>query len=178
MSSSTHGASGRVFWFTGLSGAGKTTLGRLFHARLRADGVAAVFLDGDILREIFGNDLGHSREERLRSAMRNARLCKMLADQGIDVVCATISLFRECQQWNRRNIRDYREIYLRVPMAVLASRDPKQLYSRAARGEIKDVVGIDVAADEPLAPEATVENDGSRSPADIAAALYETLARR
>jgi len=168
---------GRVFWFTGLSGAGKTTLGRLFFERLRADRKSVVFLDGDILREVFGNDLGHSREERLRSAMRNARLCKMLADQGIDVVCATISLFRECQEWNRRNISGYREIFLRVPMDVLAKRDPKQLYSRAARGEIRQVVGIDVAADEPLAPDATVDNDGSRSPADIAASLYEKLVR-
>lgn len=174
----TDGVTGRVFWFTGLSGAGKTTLGRLFYEHLRADHKAAVFLDGDILREVFGNDLGHSREERLRSAMRNARLCRMLADQGIDVVCATISLFRECQDWNRRNIPGYLEIYLRVPMEVLAKRDAKQLYSRAARGEIRDVVGVDVAADEPLAPEVTVDNDGSRSPAEIAVSLFEKLAGR
>ena len=98
---------GSVFWFTGLSGAGKTTIGRLFFGLLRERNPAVVFLDGDILREVFGNDLGHSREERLKSAMRNSRLCKMLSDQGIDVVCATISLFRECQEWNRAHIPGY-----------------------------------------------------------------------
>ena len=169
---------GRVFWFTGLSGAGKTTVGRHFFELLRADSPAAVFLDGDMLREVFGNDLGHTREERMKSAKRNSRLCKMLADQGIDVVCATISLFRECQDWNRRNIREFHEIYLRVPMDVLIKRDQKQLYSGAAHGEVRDVMGVDIAADEPLSPAVIIENDGSLNPADIAVSLYEKLAGR
>jgi len=170
-------APGRVFWITGLSGAGKTTVGRLFFQLLRAERAAAVFLDGDILREVFGNDLGHSREQRMTSAMRNSRLCKMLADQGIDVVCATISLFRECQDWNRRNIRRFHEIYLRVPMDVLVKRDQKQLYSRAARGEIKNVMGVDLALEEPLSPEVVIDNDGRLTPAEIAASLYQELGR-
>lgn len=163
---------GRVFWFTGLSGAGKTTIGKLFFSALRGQAASAVFLDGDILREVFGNDLGHSREERLISAMRNSRLCRMLSDQGIDVVCATISMFRECQEWNRANIPRYHEIYLRVPMSVLVERDQKQLYSRARRGEVKDVMGIDLPVEEPDSPELIIDNDGSQTPQQIAAKLF------
>ncbi len=168
---------GRVFWFTGLSGAGKTTIGRLFFGLLRARNAAAVLLDGDILREVFGSDLGHSREDRLKSAMRNSRLCKTLSDQGIDVVCATISLFRECQEWNRAHLPGYHEIYLRVPMKVLLERDQKQLYSQALRGEVKDVMGVDLPVDEPVRPEFIIENDGSQPPEWIAEMLFEKLGR-
>lgn len=163
---------GKVFWFTGLSGAGKTTIGRLFFGLLRERNPAAVFLDGDILREVFGNDLGHSREERLKSAMRNSKLCKMLSDQGIDVVCATISLFRECQEWNRGQMPGYHEIYLRVPMRVLVERDQKQLYSQALRGEVKDVMGVDLPVEEPVRPEFTIDNDGRQTPEQIAVTLF------
>ena len=163
---------GRVFWFTGLSGAGKTTVGRRFFALLRTRMPASVFLDGDILREVFGSDLGHSREQRLISSMRNSRMCKMLSDQGIDVVCATISLSREVQTWNRAHIPGYHEFYLRVPMRVLLERDQKQLYSRALRGEVTEVMGIDQPVEEPLCPEFTVENDGSELPAVLARRIF------
>ena len=86
-------SSGRVFWITGLSGAGKTSVGRQLSARLRAAGRAVIFLDGDALRAVVAQDLGYSESNRRRSAMRNARLCRLLAEQGSDVVCATISLF-------------------------------------------------------------------------------------
>jgi adenylylsulfate kinase len=168
-------ARGAVYWITGLSGAGKTTIGRLVFDELRRRTPAAVFLDGDILREVFGNDLGHSRADRLQSAMRNARLCRMLAEQGIDVVCATISLFRECQEWNRAHIARYFEVYLRVPMEVLVRRDQKQLYSRALRGEITDVIGVDLPVEEPQRPDLVIDNDGTRPPGEHAAYIWKCL---
>src|SRR5580698_2375933 len=97
-------ATGRVYWITGLSGAGKTTVGQELWQRLRAAGRSAIFLDGDALREVIAEDLGHNTGSRRKSAMRNARLCKMLSSQGQDVVCPTISMFHEVQQWNRENI--------------------------------------------------------------------------
>ncbi len=152
---------GRVYWITGLSGAGKTTVGQELWRRLRTAGRSAIFLDGDALREVIAEDLGHSTANRRASAMRNARLCRMLASQGADVVCPTISLFHEVQVWNRRNIPGYCEIYLRVPLDELRRRDPKGLYAAADRGDLRDMVGLDVPAEVPEAPNLVLDNFGS-----------------
>src|ERR1700678_789060 len=152
---------GRVYWITGLSGAGKTTLGRELWQRLRAAGRPAIFLDGDMLREVIAEDLGHNLANRRKSAMRNARLCRMLASQGGDVVCPTISMFHEVQRWNRENIANYREIYLRVPMDELQRRDAKGIYAAARRGDLSDVVGLDVAAELPETPDLILDNFGA-----------------
>ena len=158
-------STGTVFWFTGLAGRSSFCQRR----------VNSVFLDGDQLREVFGNDLGHTPQDRLASATRNARLCKMLSDQGIDVVCATISMLHACRAWNRAHIASYWEIYVRAPMAVLEKRDPHGLYSRARRGEIANVVGIDIAAEEPERPDLVLESDGTRKPADLAELAWQKL---
>jgi len=166
-------ATGRVFWITGLSGSGKTTLGRELWSRLRAAGRPATFLDGDALRAAIAEDLDHSAGHRLRSAMRNARLCRLLADQGADVVCATISLFHEVQRWNRENIPAYCEIYLRVPLDELRRRDSKGLYAGAQNGDTRDVVGLDVTAEVPEAPDLVIDNYGAL---DVATAVDRILA--
>jgi adenylylsulfate kinase-like enzyme/phosphohistidine swiveling domain-containing protein len=119
------------------------------------------FLDGDELRGVIAEDLGHSAPDRRRSGMRNARLCRLLAQQGGDVICATISLFHEVQRWNRENIAGYFEIYLRVPMDELRRRDTKGIYARGQRGDARDVVGIDVPAETPEAPDLVLDNYGA-----------------
>ena len=153
-------ATGRVYWITGLSGAGKTTVGEELWRRLRAAGRSAIFLDGDALREVIAEDLAHNAGSRRKSAMRNARLCKMLSSQGQDVVCPTISMFHEVQQWNRKNIPGYREIYLQVPLTELQRRDAKGIYAAAKRGDLHDVVGLDVPAEPPREPDLTLDNFG------------------
>lgn len=163
---------GRVFWITGLSGAGKTTLGRELWSRLRSAGQPVTFLDGDALRGAIADDLDHSAGSRRASAMRNARLCRLLAEQGNDVVCATISMFHEVQRWNRKNIPEYREIYLRVPMDELRRRDAKGIYAAAERGEIANVVGLDVPAETPETPDLVLDNYGSL---DVGAAVERIL---
>lgn len=150
---------GAVYWFTGYAGAGKSTVARGFTIRLRALGRPVVLLDGDDLRVVFGGDLGYGRDDRLQSAMRNARLCKLLSDQGVDVVCATISLFHACHDWNRQHIPGYREIFVTAPMPVLARRHPKKLYDAPPNAN-REVVGVDVPAEEPVRPDLVVSNDG------------------
>jgi len=171
MSEKSH-KKGIVYWFTGLAGAGKSTLGRRFYDHLTKTKPNVVLLDGDELRDVFGGDLSYSLEDRKKSALRNSRLCKMLSDQGHDVVCATISLFRECQDWNRKNISNFNEIYIQTPIEVLKSRDKKKLYSRAGQGEMKDVMGIDLPIHEPKNPEVLLINDGKK---DIDSLFKEIL---
>src|SRR5205823_3842085 len=110
-----------------------------FVERLRARGRTVVMLDGDELREVFGAEAAHTRSERLALAFRYAKLCRLIALQGIDVAIATISLFREIHAWNRSNLSGYCEILLTAPLSELALRDPKKIYERAARGEIANV---------------------------------------
>ena len=166
---------GTVFWITGLSGAGKTTVGGLLSQRLREQNSPAVYLDGDILRKVSGDDLGYSREDRLCNAMRIAGLCHLLASQEIDVVCATISMFRECWRWNRENIENYVEIYLRVPVQELIQRDPKGLYADAQKGTVQHIVGFNMEFQEPEGPDLIIDNYGDLTPALAVELIWEAF---
>ena len=152
---------GDVYWITGLSGSGKTTLSIELVKTFRAQNKNIVFLDGDTLREILGvvdkTDIYHGREARLAIAYKYSELCKLLSDQGLTVVIATISLFHEIHEWNRLNLKNYHEIYLKVPISELRRRDPKGIYRRHSAGEIQNVAGLDFQVDEPLHPSITFE---------------------
>lgn len=165
---------GRLYWVTGLSGAGKTTIGKGIYTKLKESYPNTVIFDGDALRQAFGNDLGYSKEERLACAMRYARLSRLLAEQGIHVVCCTISMFDCVRQWNRDNIDNYTEIYIEVPMEVLEARNQKNLYSDAKDGAAQDVVGMDLQMQLPKQPDIRVLNDGKRSVGEV---LQEVLAQ-
>ena len=162
---------GRVFWITGLSASGKTSIGRALSARLRASGCPVIFLDGDTLRAAVSNDLGYSAENRRLAAMRNGRLCRMLAEQGFDVVCSTISLFHEVQRWNRENIPHYNEIFIRAPLEELRRRDTKGVYPAAS--EAVNVVGIDIPAETPERPDLILDNDNTLHPDEAARLILD-----
>ena len=155
---------GTVYWITGLSGAGKTTIGKLFYDYLKEQYPNTVFFDGDTLRKVFGDDLGYTEEERRKCAMRYARLCAMLEEQGMNVVCCTISMFDSVRQWNRKNIHNYREIYVRVSMDTLRARDQKGLYSGITSETEKDVAGIHFQVETPKNPDLILDNDGETTP--------------
>jgi cytidine diphosphoramidate kinase len=144
---------GKVLWVTGFSGAGKTTLCRKLVMYLREQGRQVMMLDGDELRQVMGATTAHSRDERLELAMRYAHLCRMIVAQGFDVAIATISMFREVHEWNRDNLPGYVEIFLDVPMKELERRDPKSIYARANKGELKNVAGVDFNVDKPQTPD-------------------------
>ena len=117
----------------------------------------------------------HTRQERLQLAMRYSQLCRMIVAQGMDVAIATISMFHEVHKWNRANLPDYAEIYLHVPLDELRRRDPKQIYARAERGEIKDVAGVDFMVDEPYSPDVFIEWEWGLSVEGVLAHVVDQL---
>ena len=158
-----------VIWITGLAGAGKTTIGREVYSLIRARKPNVLFLDGGNVRAIMGNDLGYTIEDRMVAAWRFCRLCHFLDSQEIDVVCATLTVFPETQEWSRRNLSQYFDGYIEMPMDVLVARDKKGLYSRALRKEISDVVGVDIPFSPPPHPDLVVYNgEPTRPPAILA----------
>lgn len=162
---------GRVFWITGLSGAGKTTVATLIAERFRERHVPAILLDGDRLRAAMAPDAGHTVAERRRLAFAYARLCGELAGQGFVVVCATVSMFQAVRDWSRAEIPGYREIYLRVPLKEIEARDSKGLFRSGA----VDIMGVDVLAEEPAKPDLTIDNYGACGPEVACESIWTNL---
>ncbi len=178
-SSSDTRQEGRVIWITGLSGAGKSTLAFALAQRLRSSDRAVVLLDGDELREVFGavsvNAENHGRAARLTLAMQYAHLCRVIASQGLTVLIATISLFKEVHVWNRAHLPGYFEVYLKVPVEELRRRDPKGIYRRFDAGELTDVAGLDLPIDEPDAADWMAEFALGRTVETLADELLNQL---
>jgi adenylylsulfate kinase-like enzyme len=151
-----------VVWITGLAGSGKTTLGKRLVAELRAQGRAVVHVDGDSVRSLMGSDLGYGTRDRIDNAYRIARLCKFLQGEGVLVVCSTMSLYPEIWQFNRHNLEPYLQVFLDVPMDVLAERDQKGLYSGVALGQASDVGGLDLPVSLPIDSDLVLENSDAK----------------
>lgn len=165
---------GTLYWVTGLSGAGKTTVGTLLYQYLKGKKDNVVLLDGDALRTVIG-DHDYSDQGREQASYRNMRLFRLLTDQGIDVVCCVIGMKEKYRAWNRAHISSYREIYLKVSLEELIRRDPKGLYRRALSREIEHVYGVDLAFEEPERPDVVVENQGATGPEDALAEILAAL---
>lgn len=164
--------SARAIWLTGLSSTGKSSVARELRALLLARGVAPVLLDGDALREALPWRTGYGREERLRLARFYGRLARQFAEQGHLVICSTVSLFHEVQEWNRRHIPGYFEVWLRAPAAELALRDragDRRVYA-GGRGA---VVGRQLAPEFPRAPDLVIDSHGATTPAAAARRILE-----
>jgi adenylylsulfate kinase-like enzyme len=147
-----------VIWVIGLSGAGKSTLARDVVGRARRSDVPVVLVDGDVIRDVFGGDLGHSVEDRRANARRIAKLCRFLDGEGVNVVCAILSIAEEDRAWMRAHASRYYEVFVDTPLEDLQSRDTKGLYAAARRGELPDVVGIDIAFETPRTPDLVIDN--------------------
>lgn len=159
---------GMLYWITGLAGAGKTTIGKEVYMLLKQEKDNLVFLDGDILRPALGNIFGYSYDERLRCAQQYSRICKMLTDQGLDVVICTISMFRSVRKWNRENFENYFEVFVDTPMEILKYRNKKNLYGETAEFDNSPVAGVSFTVELPEEPDFHIKNDMTIAPEEWA----------
>src|SRR5499433_290800 len=144
---------GFTIWFTGLSGAGKTTLARIIESRLREREFRVEVLDGDIVRTNLSKGLGFSKEDRDTNIRRIGFVCNLLARNDVVAIAAAISPYREVRDELRREMQNFIEVYVECPINVLAERDVKGLYKKALAGEIKNFTGIDDPYEPPVNPE-------------------------
>jgi len=144
-----------VLWFTGLSGAGKSTVAGALENVLADMGFHTYLLDGDNVRHGLCQDLGFSEQDRKENIRRVGELCKLMADAGLIVLSAFISPYREERQMVRELLPEgeFLEVFVNASMEVCEQRDPKGLYKKARAGEIKNFTGIDSNYESPLQPE-------------------------
>ena len=175
------GHRGAVVWFTGLSGAGKSTIAQALERELFNRGMHTYVLDGDNIRHGLNSNLGFSPEDRVENIRRVSEVAKLMADAGAVAITAFISPYR----MDRRRAREialegnaeFIEVFVDAPLAVCEARDPKQLYRKARAGEIRDFTGIDAPYEPPEDPEIVVQTDRQSVDESIATILEELLPR-
>jgi adenylylsulfate kinase-like enzyme len=166
-----------VIWITGISGSGKTTLAKQLVSRFKLSIAELVIVDGDEVRELFDAKLGYTAEDRFKQIQRIQRLTSMLDKQGLVVIVAALFAHPDLLAWNKENFSDYFEVYLRTTVEVAARRDPKGLYDKVAKGEMKNVVGIDVPWHEPLNADVVIEMDDTTHPTEAIEMIISNIPR-
>jgi adenylyl-sulfate kinase len=161
-------------WFTGLSGAGKTTIARRVELVLRDRGLKVEVLDGDVIRTNLSKGLGYSKQDRDTNIRRVGFVCRLLARNGVVAIGSTISPYRAVRDEVRADNGSFVEVYVKCPLEVLRQRDPKGLYARALRGEISNFTGVSDPYEEPLHPEVVLET-GKESEEESLAKVLDKL---
>lgn len=162
-----------VIWVTGLSASGKTTLCNALRSLLHPRLPNLVLLDGDTVRDAFSNDLSYRESDRFIQIGRLQRLARELSHQGHVVLVAALYAHPDLLQWNRSEIENYFEVYIEAPLSLLEERDPKGLYRKAAKGEMPDVVGLDIAWHAPQNADLVIKAMQSESPERMACRVAE-----
>jgi len=150
---------GFTLWLTGLSGAGKSTVGSIIEGRLRGLGARVEVLDGDVVRTHLSKGLGFSKEDRDTNIRRIGFVCQLLSRNGVIAIGAAISPYRETRDWVRSQVEHFVEVYVSCPLDTLVERDVKGLYKQALAGEIKEFTGVSDPYEPPLQPEVTIYTD-------------------
>jgi len=150
---------GFAVWLTGMSGAGKSTLADRLVARLREGGAKVEILDGDIVRTNLSQGLGFSREDRDTNIRRIGFVAELLARNGVIVVVAAISPYRNAREAVKSRIGRFVEVFVECPIDVLTARDTKGLYKRALAGEIENFTGISDPYEPPVTPTVLIQSD-------------------
>ena len=145
-----------TLWFTGLSGAGKTTVSKLVEEELKRRGHKVEILDGDIIRTHLSKGLGFSKEDRDTNIKRIAFVCELLSRNEVIAIAAAISPYRATRDYARERIGNFVEIFVNCPLEVCMERDVKGLYEKAIAGEIDNFTGVSDPYEEPLAAEVVV----------------------
>jgi len=151
-----------VIWVIGLAGSGKSTISKIINKSFLRNKLPTVLIDGDVIRKIFGNDLGYSVEDRLKNAERIRELCKLLDKNGINVVCAILSISEKDRNWCRNNFASYLEIFINVPVTLIEKRGYRDLYSKYDKGVISNVVGKDIKFEIPESSDYIIDNVKSK----------------
>ena len=149
---------GCTLWFTGMSGAGMSTVSGLLASRLRRMGAKVELLDGDIVRTHLCRGLGFTKEDREENIRRIGFLCELLSRNGVIAIVAAISPYRQGRDEVRARVSKFVEIYMQCSLEVLIERDVKGLYKKAMAGEIPLFTGISDCYEPPLAPEVTIDS--------------------
>ncbi len=165
---------GFTIWFTGLSGAGKTTLAELIAAELRERGRRVEVLDGDVVRTHLSKGLGFSREDRDTNIRRIGWVCAVLSRNDVVAIAAAISPFREVRDEVRASVGRFVEVFVDVPLETAIARDVKGLYRKALAGEIAQFTGVSDPYEAPLRPEVTISS-AAEPPAASAARIIAAL---
>lgn len=146
-----------VIWLTGISGSGKSTLGLRLTEQFRRCALPVEFLDGDVVRDFFENDLGYSRRERLQNIRRITFAAKLLSEHGVTVVVANIAPYYEARDFIRRKLSNYVQIYCAASLDKVAGRDVKGLYSK--NDVVGPLIGVDDVYDIPRSPDLILNTD-------------------
>lgn len=167
-----------VIWITGLSGAGKTTISKILYDKLKLEYSNIKILDGDLLRKKLG--INHSKKSftkysRKKIGLKFSKICKEYEKKNYLVIIAVMVLIKDIHTWNKKNFKNYFDIYLNVPLKILIKRDPKKIYKRFFQNKIFNVAGLDLKYDVPRKPFLEVKWKKNLSAKNIALKVFSKL---